>query len=84
MREKGRFSNGGFRDRNREVERKCVNIEDDFEKRCMATAVGHGQNPSPRPIAAHHGLWGSPRANCGVCWTLEFFHFPGLAPYNSF
>ena len=39
MRQKWRFNNGGFREIKREVERVCVEVEDDFGGKRRVTVV---------------------------------------------
>ena len=53
-----------------EVERECVEEEEEEDR---GKLDGHrGQTPLPRPVATHHGPWGSPLSDRGVCW-IPFF-----------
>ena len=62
MREKWTFSNGGFRERKREVEKEFVKVEDDLGKK--------ERSLRSKPLTAAHSR--PPRASCGICWTLDF------------
>ena len=53
MREKWTFSNGGFRERKREVERWCDEVEDDLgdkEGSPRSTPLTAARNRSPRSV----------------------------------
>ena len=76
MREKWRFSIGGFNERKREVERDCVEVEDDFGEK--------EGSPQSKPVTTTRSklLW-SMGVTTAQSWCLldtNFLGFLGWAP----